>query len=1039
MLELVFVKLLEISIQASLFILAVILIRLCFMRLPKRYVYVLWTLVAVRLVLPFEINSAFSLVPDTSRVFDWADVSLSENVPASNNQTTENTPVQDNLLSPENTVQSDMAQSKPLVQNSPTQDALQPNASTQNNTGLNNTIPDGTSNSTGATTLNLASLLSRIWLLGTLALLAYDLASYLRLKFRLRESIHAQDNIWYSDQIPAPFVLGYLKPRIFIPFSIRKEQMPYIIAHEQAHISHFDHLSKLLAALLVCVYWFNPFIWIAYLLYCKDLELACDERVIAKLGNEEKKPYSEALLICSVSNKALLQSPLSFSEVAIKNRIVNILKYKKPGFWGVVLALVVCIVAGTCFLTNPASQEESPIDAKTLEFVEQTTVELLDQVTVTYRLEDGFHDLPDTLGPDAYCRILTYGTKDLQFYGLINGEAMILRDGDIIYPLYDLQWPRLNANDSACINIYKYDYDSDGELEYALYKVQTDQNGIVFTGMTILEIEDSSLHIVPFTLADIETQLERISFEYADDEETIAIYIDSEDPAAILDVAWVNKMYNQSFTRLNSLSEGVFLRERDHQVEISTFVGFIQPEEEPTGYVAASFSAPVTYSADGKFLIGDITIDYSLEDPDLVTQYSTQLDDYPGTAQHTGANEFISSGENAEYTPTPDMLKAMSEDTPVEDRPKDITIYHSESRSDEELAVLYEGDGYSLYLPLSWNVNVEGLAAPIKMTSEGSNYRRVWIEYYENADFSDVEEQFITDGYIYNTDTEKWQKTEGTTITKARLVTLENGICAILSYHDEAYPEEPWEDADAMADTCIITDIPEKNTPVQEPYNVYYPTNYYYSPAQYMKDIDWNNVSDRITNEENEALQKYLPVLNSEEEFIWIYLINDGTYNTNEGIHAKKQVTIRELLAEQYGMFGIEAVEPIVDSFCFADIFQTGSTDMAMLLRNQDYEWLLFHEEDGVIYCIDMYVRWFHSLQEDGLYMGSSGADHQSYHRLSFADGDFAEEMVAEIIRDELYIDGVKQSAAEYEAWKKANLADLVPVYTPLEEAAVSN
>ena len=649
MLELIFVKLLEISIQASFFILAVMLIRFCFKRLPKRYVCILWALVAVRLILPFEITSSFSLVPDTSRVLEWADAETTLNIENKNSTQKsisaeaidQNTWLAQNDLAQNNMSQIDLtnpAQTN-TAQNNQVPTGTVSSALSGTNLGTNAGTMDASTNSITAntTTLTLAGLFTRIWLIGSIALLTYGIISYLRLKSKLRTAVHVQDNIWHAEQIPSPFVLGYIKPRIYVPFSIREEQMPYIIAHEQAHISHLDHLSKLLAALLLSIYWFNPFIWAAYLLYCKDLELACDERVIGKLGNEEKKPYSEALLICSVTNKALLQSPLAFSEVAVKDRIVNILNYKKPGFWGIVAAVVICIMAGVCFLTS-----SEPAQTKTSEFIEQTTAEMLDQVTLSYQPDTAFSELPDTVGPDAYCIINAIAPDNIQMYGLINGEAMILRDGDTLYPLYDIQWPTYDAND-ILMKIYKSDYDSDGTEEYALNKIEYDESGAGFLGITMLEAKETTLTPIYFTLKDIRTQLQRITFEYVDEEQSTYVYIDDE-LQTILDVSWVNEIYDQSSTEV-LFNDTIYFEEIDGQWEIFATASFIPEKEEyDSNFVAASFRAPVTYFENGTFQLGDISIEYiNTDTPPLLDIYANQLAAFPGEAKLTDEGQLITS------------------------------------------------------------------------------------------------------------------------------------------------------------------------------------------------------------------------------------------------------------------------------------------------------------------------------------------------------------------------------------------------------------
>lgn len=637
MLKLIFVKLLEISIQASFFILAIMFIRLCFKQMPKRYICILWALLAIRLILPIEITSTFSLVPDTSRLQQLSEISNDDSA-----NHTEKLPMQGS-----SGVEATYTEKIPAQSSSGVEATYTEKIPAQDSSGVVSTHTYKKGPGTVMVTIDIVHLLSFLWLAGFIGFIGYGIISYLHLKHSLKEAVSDIDNIWYSEKIPSPFVLGYIKPRIYIPFSIEKEQLPYIIAHEKAHIAHLDHLCKLIGFVLLCIYWFNPFIWKAYQLYCKDLELACDERVIDKLGADQKKPYSEALLACSITNKALLKSPLAFSETAIKERILNVLNYRKPSFWAMLLAIILCIVASICFLTNAKPN-------KTKDFIEQTTIEILDQVILTYLPEHGFHELPETLGPDAYYLIHTSGTEELQFYGLVNGEGMILRDGDTLYSLYDVAWPELDANENVVMRVYKSDYDSDNSLEYALHKLDFDENGNGFLGLTMLEIEDTSLHAIPFTRSDMLTQLERISFEYADDEEKIYVYIDTEEPQAILDTSWVNQLYEQSYTRLqfgNATHISIpGIDQQNMQWKVTTNASFLKQKVDNTfSLVAISFNAPVTYSADGKFLIGDISIDYLNINPPYLTLYAEQLADFPGNALVTDEEQLAIAVSAKDY------------------------------------------------------------------------------------------------------------------------------------------------------------------------------------------------------------------------------------------------------------------------------------------------------------------------------------------------------------------------------------------------------
>lgn len=356
MFEQIFLRLLENSIQASFFILAILFIRLCFPHLPKRYVCVLWAFLALRLLLPIQITSTFSLVPDTGRVQTLADAARFPEYSPQENESLKDTLPQTMPSGQQPSAIPDITAPAAPTDIFDIGGAAAPPDTVQQPLGSRPQPTVTTAYPVSGTSL--FTLLSYIWLGGLVLFVAYGIFSYLHTKHRLREAVHDSDNIWYADNIPVPFVLGYVKPRIYIPYSIEKEALPYIIAHEKTHIIHFDYLSKLLGYLILSLYWFHPFIWGAYIYFCKDLEFSCDERVIMQLGEEKRKAYSQALLACSVSNRAILQTPLAFSELGVKERILGILHYKKPGFWGILLALIVCTLACVCFLTNPKHTEE---------------------------------------------------------------------------------------------------------------------------------------------------------------------------------------------------------------------------------------------------------------------------------------------------------------------------------------------------------------------------------------------------------------------------------------------------------------------------------------------------------------------------------------------------------------------------------------------------------------------------------------------------------------------------------------------------------
>lgn len=309
----IFLKALNLSISASYLIIAIIAARLILKRAPKALYCVLWLLVAIRLVFPFSIESAFSLVPAAQPI---APDIIYEGAPHINTgDQIVDTPVN-------NYLQQNMAP-QPEYSATPMQTAI--------------------------------AIASYIWIIGIAIMCAYLIFTTLRLKHKVCDAVPYEldgGRIYRTDAIGTPFLLGLANPRIYVPYGIDEDTLKYVALHENAHKKRRDHLIKPIAYLLLSVYWFNPVIWIAYCLLCRDIELACDEKVIRRLGADNRCAYSEALLACSVSRKTIAACPIAFGEVGIKARIKNILDYKKPTFWIIAAAVAVCVIVPVCFMTQ---------------------------------------------------------------------------------------------------------------------------------------------------------------------------------------------------------------------------------------------------------------------------------------------------------------------------------------------------------------------------------------------------------------------------------------------------------------------------------------------------------------------------------------------------------------------------------------------------------------------------------------------------------------------------------------------------------------
>ena len=314
----VFLKLLNLSISASWLVLAVLVLRLVSKRSPKWMNVLLWGMVALRLMLPFSIESALSLIPSAE------------------------------TLSPE-VVRFDPA---PTI--------------TSGVEFIDNAVNPSLSESFAAAPLASVNplyvwtyLAGWVWLIGLGAMLLYALVSYLRLRRRVSVSLCVRENIYLCDAISSPFILGVVKPRIYLPSGLDEVQRQNVLAHEQAHLARRDHWWKPLGFALLAVYWFNPVLWLAYTLLCRDIELACDERVIRTMDESAVKTYSTVLLACSMPRKAVITCPLAFGEVGVKERVRNALHYKKPAFWVVAASVAVCVVVAVCFLTDPPTDTDA--------------------------------------------------------------------------------------------------------------------------------------------------------------------------------------------------------------------------------------------------------------------------------------------------------------------------------------------------------------------------------------------------------------------------------------------------------------------------------------------------------------------------------------------------------------------------------------------------------------------------------------------------------------------------------------------------------
>ncbi len=519
-----FLEIVNRSIAASWIVIAVLILRFCLKKAPKWVNVLLWGIVAVRLIFPFSIESALSLIPSAETV------------------------------SP-----SIMMETAPSVQTGvPALDQV-----------INPVIDHSLSPAPGASANPLQiwiSVMATVWLAGAAALLLYSAISYWRLRRRVREAVILRDNIYQSENAGSPFVLGIIRPKIYLPYHMDKREMDHVIAHEQTHIRRRDHWWKPLGFLLLTVHWFNPLLWLSYILLCWDIELACDERVIREMGNEQRADYTHALVSCSVSRRSIAACPLAFGEVGVKTRVKSVMNYKKPAFWIILASALICAAAAVCFLTNPKTEQSLPSGGdnvsdmgpaqaeKWFDYLEKPEItncdgrleiDLPEYPGVTFRcypekmeavteneitpLYTGmpiwntyFCDLTGDGLPDL-CSTVTFGSGIIDSRIIVcdyaNGESYTLEDrGKYDYSL------RLDESDGSLCVVQRAHDSGDiaavGELFFSdsglhLQVIKTNFETHKFTSVTIRNYGEDTLHI---TIGSDETALpagEEMTFTYA--------------------------------------------------------------------------------------------------------------------------------------------------------------------------------------------------------------------------------------------------------------------------------------------------------------------------------------------------------------------------------------------------------------------------------------------------------------------------------------------------------------------------------------------
>jgi len=378
-----FISVLNMSLTASYAILFVIIIRLLLKKAPKVISYALWGVVAFRLVAPFTFESVFSLLPRNG-------------------------------------------DRDPIPQDRIHQQSPQINSGIEVvDSFVGGTLPAPTVGDSVNPLQIYIQIGSYIWVLGMMALLIYSLVSVLLLKKQLKNAQLIEQNIYEAENLKTPFVLGLIRPKIYLPVGLHVEERSYILLHEQTHIKRYDHIIKLAAFLVLSVHWFNPLVWVAFMLMSRDMEFSCDERVLNKMNSDIyiRKSYASSLLSLATDRHILNGSPLAFGEGNVKGRIKNVLNYRKPRFWVLACSIVIMIAVGIGLIANPKIKGidglEQITDSKNISSGEKVSFELPEKTAVEILRDlanQQFSIKGNQISDDDQETVVTFGKAFINLY-----------------------------------------------------------------------------------------------------------------------------------------------------------------------------------------------------------------------------------------------------------------------------------------------------------------------------------------------------------------------------------------------------------------------------------------------------------------------------------------------------------------------------------------------------------------------------------------------------------------------------------------------
>ena len=465
--ESLFSNILTASFHGSIVILAVMLLRVLLKKAPRKFICFLWVLAGLRLLMPFEIQSSLSLqpMPEVAQVQQWQAPAESEPAPR---ETFPEPPMERQEAQLPQTSENPI---RPVTTETPTAERPKP-------------------------ALNWKGLVPYVWLGVAACFGFYTIYAYLSLKYKVREAVRIRGG-WECDRIETAFILGFIRPKIYIPMGLSPTVRKHILAHERTHLEKGDHWFKMIGFLALALHWFNPLVWIAYVLLCRDIELACDERVVQFMELEERKSYSAALLSCSTSRAHYAACPVAFGEVSVKDRIKTVLNYRRPSFWVSLLAVVAILFVAVCLLTNPTKVEPSDAVADTIPAQTETQSE---SERTAKRISDGLETL---VSADDYHLFLHDDTNEggvgWQIHFVKDGENTLwwstdhrTQEGHMVVDQQNYTyvekdegvWVATDATDNSLEPLLEQFSFRDKELFNIKSEVKTNDNGVAYEELT---------------------------------------------------------------------------------------------------------------------------------------------------------------------------------------------------------------------------------------------------------------------------------------------------------------------------------------------------------------------------------------------------------------------------------------------------------------------------------------------------------------------------------------------------------------------------